>query len=79
MPLSFKKLSVEHQEATSQANAAKEELRQAAEIAVGKPYLLQCIFDSRAFPELTQNWRISGAYSDLRWSVEDVCQHCGGR
>lgn len=49
----LKKLAQERQEATSRANVAKEELRQATEIAAGKPYLLQCIFGQR-FSELTQ-------------------------
>lgn len=75
----LKKLSMEHQEAASRANAAKEERRQATDIAASKPYLLQCIFGSQAFPELTQNWRISGAFSDLQQSVEDACQHFSGR
>ena len=75
----LKKLTSERQEAASRANAAKEELRQATDIAAGKPYLLQCIFGSQAFPELMQNWRILGAFSDLLQSVEDACQHFGGR
>ena len=46
----LKKLSLERQEAASRANVAKEEFRQATDIAAGKPCLLQCIFGSQAFP-----------------------------
>lgn len=74
----LKKSSADYLEAVTQARAAKEELRQATNIAAGKPYLLQCVFGSQAFPELTQNWRISGAFSDLPRNVEEACRYFSG-
>ena len=64
----------ERQEVASQASAAKEELRQAAEIISGKPYLLQCVFGQRSFPGLTQVWRLPAAFPDLPRSAEEACQ-----
>ena len=70
----IRRLSQEHQEVTSQASVAKEELRQAAEIISGKPYLLQCVFGQRSFPGLTQVWRLPAAFPDLPRSAEEARQ-----
>lgn len=43
-----------------------------------KPYLLQCIFESRVFPELTQVWGSPAAFSDLPQSAKEVCHFYSG-
>lgn len=68
-------LNLERQEAASRASAVKEELWQAVVIAFGKPYLLKCVSGRRAFPGLTQVWRMLGAFSDLPGSVEEACMY----
>lgn len=57
---------------------AEEELKQASEIASGKPYLLLCIFGSRADPGLTRVWRSLVAFPDLPTSAIRACHFNNG-
>jgi hypothetical protein len=52
-------------------------LQQVEQIATGKPYLLQCVFGSEGFVELTQLWRSVEAFADLPKSVKDAGLHFG--
>lgn len=74
----LKKLAAERREAATLADATKEALRQATDIVAGKPYFLQCVFGREAFPELMQNWRLSGIFLDLPRCAKDTCQHFVG-
>jgi hypothetical protein len=58
--------------------SARKELQQALEIAFGKPYLLQCIFGHRAFPELVQDWCPPVAFPDLPHSSAEACRFYSG-
>lgn len=68
-----RRLGMDLKEARFQATSTKEELKQASDITSGKPYLLQSIFGSRAFPGLTQVWRLLAAIPDLPLSAEQAC------
>ena len=64
----------EAREARSKSRAAREEIRQAGEIAAGKPFLLQTKFGDQKYAPLKQMWSSPDAFSDLPKSVADATQ-----
>ena len=56
-------------ETRSQVRAAKEELRQAGDIAAGKPFLLRTRFGDPKYAPLDKLWSSADAYLDLAASV----------
>ena len=54
---------------------AREELRQAGEIATGKPFLLRTKFGDPKYAPLDQLWSSSDAYLDLAKSVADGMEY----
>ena len=61
-------------EARSESRAAREEIRQAGEIAAGKPFLLQIKFGNPKYAPLNQLWSSPDAFMDLPKSDADVNQ-----
>ena len=59
-------------ETRSEARAAREEIRQAGEIAAGKPFLLQTKFGDPKYAPLNQMWSSPDAFLDLPKSVSDA-------
>ena len=64
----------ESRESRSKSRAAREEIRQAGEIAAGKPFLLQTKFGDPKYAPLNQMLRSPDAFLDLPKSVSDVMQ-----
>ena len=62
----------EAKEARSESRAAQEEIRQAGEIAAGKPFLLQTKFGDPKYASLNQMWSSPDAFLDLPKSVSDA-------
>ena len=61
-------------ETRSEARAAREEIRQAGEIAAGKPFLLRTKFGDPKYAPLDQMWSSPDAYLDLSKSASDATQ-----
>ena len=61
-------------EERSESRAAREEIRQAGEIAAGKPFLLQTKFGDPKYAPLNQMWGSPDAFLDLPKSVSDAAQ-----
>nr|XP_020175633.1 protein WEAK CHLOROPLAST MOVEMENT UNDER BLUE LIGHT-like 2 [Aegilops tauschii subsp. strangulata] len=55
----------EAKEARSESRAAREEIKQAEQIAAGKPFLLQSIFGGRRYALLNRLWSAPDAFADL--------------
>ena len=68
------KALLEAKEARSEFRAAREEIRQAGEIAAGKPFLLQTKFGDPKYALLNQMWSSPDAFLDLPKSVSDAAQ-----
>ena len=64
----------EAKEARSESRAAREEIRQAGEIAAGKPFLLQTKFGDPKYSPLNQMWSSPDAFLDLPKSASDAAQ-----
>ena len=64
----------ESKEVRSESRAAREEIRQAGEIAAGKPFLLQTKFGDPNYAPLNQVWSSPDALLDLLKSVFDATQ-----
>ena len=64
----------EAKEARSESRVAREEIRQAGEIAAGKPFLLQTKFGDPNYAPLNQVWSSPDALLDLSKSVSDATQ-----
>ena len=64
----------EAREARSESRAAQEEIRQAGEIAAGKPFLLQTKFGDLKYAPLNQVWSSPDSFLDLPKSVADAAQ-----
>ena len=64
----------EAREAWSESRAAREEIRQAGEIAAGKPFLLQTKFGDLKYAPLNQMWSFPDAILDLPKSASDAAQ-----
>ena len=65
----------EASEARSESRAAREEIRQAKEIAAGKPFLLQTKFGDTDYAQLNQVWSSPAEYLDLPKSASDAAQY----
>ena len=61
-------------EARSESRAAHEEIRQAGQIATGKPFLLQAKFGDPKYALLNRLWSSPNAYANLPKSVADAAQ-----
>ena len=72
--MDLEKAMVAAKEARSKIRAAKEELRQARDIAAGKPFLLRTKFGDPKYAPLDQLWSVADAYSDLAMSVADATE-----
>ena len=59
-------------EARSKIRAAKEELRQAGDIAAGKPFLLRTKFRDSKYALRNQLWSSADAYLDLAACAADA-------
>ena len=59
-------------ETRSQVRGAKEELRQAGDIAAGKPFLLRTRFGDPKYAPLDKLWSSADAYLDLAASAADA-------
>ena len=59
------------QEARSESHAAREELRQAGQIATGKPFLLQSKFGDQRYALLNRLWSSPDSFSVLPKSAAD--------
>ena len=68
------KALLEAKEARSEPRAAREEIRQAREIAAGKPFLLQTKFGDPKYALLNQMWSSPDTFLDLPKSVSDAAQ-----
>ena len=64
----------EAREARVESRAAREEIRQAGEIAAGKPFLLQTKFGDPKYALLNQLWSSPDAFLDLPKSVTIAAQ-----
>ena len=64
----------EAEEARSESRAAREEIRQAGEIAASMPFLLQTKFGDPKYALLNQLWSSPDAFLDLPKSVSDAAQ-----
>ena len=69
------KAEKERQEARTDARGTREELRQAAQIANGKKYLLQSVFGGNRFALLTRVWRSAGIFVELPKNVAATARH----
>ena len=68
------KALLEAKEARSESRVAREEIRQAGEIAAGKPFLLQTKFGDPKYALLNQMWISPDTFLDLPKSVSDAAQ-----
>ena len=59
----------------STMRAAKEELRQAEQIAAGKPFMLRRKFCDPKFAPLDRMWSVEDTYLDLAASAVDATEH----
>ena len=59
--------------------AMKEELRQAEDIAAGKPFLLRRKFTDPKYAQLDRLWSAEDAYLDLAASAADAAKHFRGQ
>ena len=62
-------------EARSKSRAAKEELRQAGDIAAGKPFMLWRKFGDPQYAPLDRLWSSADAYMDLAASAVDAAEY----
>ena len=71
----LEKAMVAAKEARSKIRATKEELRQAGDIAAGKPFLLRTKFGDPKYAPLDQLWSSADAYVDLAASAADAAEY----
>ena len=64
----------EAKEARTESRAAREEIKQAEQIAAGKPFLLQSIFGGRRYALLNRLWSSPDAFADLPRSAAVAMQ-----
>ena len=62
-------------DARSKIRAEKEELRQAGDIAAGKPFLLQTKFGDPKYAPLDRLWSSADEYMDLAASAADAAEY----
>ena len=70
----LKKAKEAARETRSKIRAAKEELRQAGDIAAGKPFLLWTKFGDPKYALLDQLWSSADAYLDLAAGAADATE-----
>ena len=75
----LKKAAAEAKDARSALRAMKEELRQAGDIAAGKPFLLRRKFTDPKYAQLGQLWGAEDAYLNLAVSAADAVVHFRGQ
>ena len=68
----LKKATAKAKDARSTMRAMKEELRQAGDIAAGKPFLLRRKFMDPKYAQLGQLWGAEDPYLDLAATTEDA-------
>ena len=71
----LEKAMVVAKEALSKIRATKEELRQAGDIAAGKPFLLRTKFGDPKYAPLDQLWSSADAYVDLAASAANAAEY----
>ncbi|XBI34859.1 hypothetical protein VPH35_120611 [Triticum aestivum] len=71
----LEKAVADAKDARSAMRAAKEELRQAREIAAGKPYMLRRKFCDPKHAPLDRLWSTADTYLDLAASAADATEH----
>ena len=71
----LKKATAEAKDARFAMRAMKEELRQAGEIAAGKPFLPRRKFLDPNYAQLDRLWSAEDAYLDLAASAADAAEH----
>ena len=71
----LKKATAEAKDARSAMRAIKEELRQAGDIAAGKPFLLRRKFTDPKYAQLGQLWGAEDPYLNLAASAADAVVH----
>ena len=71
----LKKATAEAKDARSAMRAIKEELRQAGDIAAGKPFLLRRKFTDPKYAQLGQLWGAEDTYLNLAASAADAVVH----
>ena len=71
----LKKPTTEAKDARSAMRAMKEELRQAGEIAAGKPFMLRMKFGDPKYAPLDWQWSAANTYLDLAASAADATEH----
>ena len=71
----LKKATTEAKDARFAMRAMKEELRQARDIAAGKPFLLRRKFMDPKYAQLDRLWSAEDAYLDLAASAADAAEH----
>ena len=71
----LKKAVAEAKDARSAMRAMKEELRQAGDIAAGKPFLLRRKFTDPKYAQLGRLWGAEDPYLDLAASAADAVVH----
>ena len=71
----LKKATTEAKDARSAMRSMKEELRQARQIAAGKPFMLRRKFCDPKFSPLDRMWSAEDTYLDLAASAADATEH----
>ena len=66
-------------EARSKIRAKKEELREAGDIAAGKPFMLRRKFGDPWYAPLDELWSSADAYMDLATSIADAAKYFQGQ
>src|SRR3954470_21794024 len=71
----LEKATTAAKDARSAMRAMKEELRQARDIAAGKPFMLRMKFGDPKYAPLDRMWSSADAYLDLAASAADAAEH----
>ena len=71
----LEKAVADAKDARSAIRAVKEELRQAKQIAAGKPFMLRRKFCDPKFALLDRMWSVEDTYLDLGASAADATEH----
>ena len=74
----LEKVTVEAKDTRSAMRAMKEELRQAGDIAAGKPYMLRMKFGNPKYALLDRKWSAANTYLDLAASATIATEHFRG-
>src|SRR3954462_5203291 len=74
-PTNLEKAVADAKDARSAMRAMKEELRQAGEIAAGKPFMLRRKFCDPTHARLDRMWSTADTYLDLAASAVDSTEH----